>query len=143
MLLQTSLEAKTPIKPKSLSQSSIYPIEKLFVMTTNDADNVVPPSRFIISKNITRSPTMYPMNGPAFVSDRIINIRPMEVGELNANENHWNNGQQNAIDSSHQPNKHDVVAEPSEQAKALLDRIPDLSYMLSTKLILPGRKIEA
>ena len=64
----------------------------------------------------------------------------MEIGEVtNADENYLNNEQRNAVDSIHRQDKHDVI-EPSEQAKAFLERIPDLSFMLSTKLVLPAVK---
>lgn len=127
------------MKHKVLSQSSIYPIDKIFTIATNDADSVVIPSRFIISKNTIHSPTVYPLSGHAFVSDRMRRTRVMGVGELNVDENNMMNGQRNAIDSIHLENKNDAV-EPSEQAKAFLERIPDLSYMLSTKLSIPAVK---
>ena len=79
--MQTSLEVDTPVNQKVLSQSSIFPIEKLFTIAANDDDKVVIPSRYIKSKNSMITPTNYPLNRHTFTSDRIKRIRAMEEGE--------------------------------------------------------------
>ena len=82
---------------------------------------------------------MYPFSGRTFLSDRMIRMIVMhQTDGRNAGE-HWNpNPLHNIADNGEM--KHDVG--PSEQAKALLERIPDLSYILSSKLSIPKVKIE-
>jgi hypothetical protein len=127
-----------PIEHKVLSQSTIYPIEKLFVTAATDGDNAVTPSRFIISNKTLPSPCMYPLTRRTFASDRLIRMTAMNEVGRSVDENYMNMNQdpRNVIDNGH--NQHDVG--PSEQAKALLERIPDLSYMLSTTLSIPNVK---
>jgi hypothetical protein len=53
----------------------------------------------------------------------------------NQNQDVRNNNNNFTIDKEH--NQKDDIG-PSDQAKALLERIPDLSYMLSPKLCMPN-----
>ena len=139
LYVQASLVIDTPMSNKVLSQSSIYPIEKLFIIAANDADNMIPPSRYIISNKTLSLPTMNHLSERAFVSDRTIRMKAMmmESGRNATDETSPLNSDQPIDDKGHR--KPDTAG-PSEQAKTLLERIPDLSFMLSTTISIPSVK---
>jgi hypothetical protein len=134
------------MKSKVVSQSSIYPIDKLFTTVSNNpAENERIPSRCIMSNKTMRSPTMYPLSRRTFISDCMIRKKALNHGGRCTDENHNNymNGSnsKDGINSiNHEQSQSDDATGPSENAKALLERIPDLSYMLSTKLRMPNVK---
>ena len=148
MIWQASLEPDTtPTIQKVLSSHTImHPISRLFVTTANDADAAVTPSRCIVSKHTQHSPTiLYPWIDQSFISDRIIQSRTLVDGALDNHTNGYHtmsNRQGPNIPitttedhgNSTQQRKAGSVGEPSETAKAFLERIPDLSFMLSNKL---------
>ncbi len=124
-----------------VSQTIMNPIPRLFFTTVNDADAVVIPSRCIMSKKTQHSPTtLYPWIDQSFISDRIIQSRALVNGELyNTNECHMTHIQgpiihTTTMDHNNSIQRKPAMGEPSEAAKAFLERIPDLSFMLSNKL---------
>jgi hypothetical protein len=135
LIEQASLRADVPMNKKVLSEESIYPISKLF--RAKGVDDAVTPSRLIISKKAVPSPTRCPLGGrrlrsnyntgsemKAKVGDELSNVNDSRIAEADGT-------------SSRQS---DTMNGPSEQVKAYMARIPDLSYMLSTKLIIPNAK---
>jgi hypothetical protein len=128
-----SIEAETLPNTGNLLQNSINVLlERLFVHDMDKADVASIPSRYIKSKQKVISPTKFPLSGRILVDEKV-KLAGFDPKNLSNNEdatNRIHNEVSNVRSDSDRP---------SEQAKAFLERIPDLSFMLSSKLS-PGTR---
>jgi hypothetical protein len=120
-------------------------LNTIFGNANKDLKAVSVPSRYIVAKDVLTSPTRHPVDGILLGSDLVRRKKPTTNSiDLNKNNGDSNATKKNNLQSS------DVVVEPtlpqgtrlndrqpSDNAKAILERIPDLSYMLSPKLSIP------
>jgi hypothetical protein len=121
-------------------------LNAIFGNTNKDPQAVSVPSRYIVAKDVLTSPTRHPVDDIFLGSDLVRRKKPM-TNSIDLNKN---NGDSDATKKSNLQSP-DVVVEPtlaqgtrlendrqpSDNAKAILERIPDLSYMLSSKLSIP------
>jgi hypothetical protein len=115
----------------------------LFAPSGNESKVREKMSRFIRAKNLTISPFRCPLNGSLFGSSpkqRMILRAPIcSSGEVEHGANDpTSNLPVEGMVLREQSNGSKLPTKPSAAAKALLDRIPDLSYMLSPEFSPPA-----
>lgn len=141
------LEAETEDFSRSNVQLKLYSpapmLKSLFEQSKTETRAPTKPSRFIVAKNLTTSPMLHRRSGRLQGSNRI-RQRPMAI--ISGDSEHVlfdpaSNDSVEQSDSLGEPTNCTLVKlahEPSAEAKAFLDRIPDLSYMLSSQLSFPA-----
>jgi hypothetical protein len=121
-------------------------LNAIFGNASKDPQAVSVPSRYIVAKDVLTSPTRHPVDGIFLGSDQVRRKKPM-TNSMGLNKNYGD------LDATKKNNLQspDIVVQPtvaqgtrlendlqpSDKAKAVLERIPDLSYMLSSKLSIP------